>query len=91
MAEKIEGDQAFRREGLLGRNPEMTFGGALSFLRRNYSRDLSDVDIAVTGIPFDMATSNRPGTRFGPRAIRSASVGLAELEAYPLVSTLFNI
>ena len=31
MGEKIEGDQVFRREGLLGRNPEMTFGGALSF------------------------------------------------------------
>ena len=83
MGNEIEGDQAFRRDDLLGRNPEMTFGGALSFLRRNYSRDLSEVDIAVTGIPFDMATSNRPGTRLGPRAIRAASVGLAELEAYP--------
>ena len=83
MENGIEGDQAFRRKDLLGRNPEMTFGGALSFLRRNYTRDLDDVDIAVTGIPFDMATSNRPGTRLGPRAIRAASVGLAELEAYP--------
>ena len=83
MSEQIEGDQAFRRESLLGRNPEMTFGGALSFLRRNYTKDLTNVDIAVTGIPFDMATSNRPGTRFGPRAIRAGSVGLAELEAYP--------
>jgi agmatinase len=61
----------------------MTFGGALSFLRRNYTKDLSNVDIAVTGVPFDMASSNRPGSRFGPRAIRAGSVGLAELEAYP--------
>ena len=83
MAEPNAGDQAFRREELFGRNPEMTFGGALSFLRRNYTKDLKNVDIAVTGIPFDMATSNRPGTRFGPRAIRAGSVGLAELEAYP--------
>ena len=83
MSEKIEGDQAFQREDLLGRNPEMTFGGALSFLRRNYTKDLSNVDIAVTGVPFDMASSNRPGSRFGPRAIRAGSVGLAELEAYP--------
>ena len=60
MGKEIEGDQAFRREDLLGRNPEMTFGGAF-FLRRNYSRNLTDIDIAVTGIPFDMATSNRPG------------------------------
>ncbi len=83
MAEPSTGDQAFRREQLFGRDPEMTFGGALSFLRRNYTKDLKNVDIAVTGIPFDMATSNRPGTRFGPRAIRAGSVGLAELEAYP--------
>jgi agmatinase len=62
---------------------EMTFGGAVSFLRRNYTRDLDQADIAVSGIPFDMATSNRPGARFGPRAIRAASVGLAELHAYP--------
>ncbi len=61
----------------------MTYGGALSFLRRSYTRDLSDAHIAVSGIPFDMATSNRPGARFGPRAIRAASVGLAELDAYP--------
>lgn len=83
MPDPIQGDQAFRRKDLSGRNPEMTFGGALSFLRRNYTKDLTNVDIAVTGIPFDMATSNRPGTRFGPRAIRAGSVGLAELEAYP--------
>lgn len=61
----------------------MTYGGALSFLRRTYTRDLADADIAVSGIPFDVATSNRPGARFGPRAIRAASTGLAELDAYP--------
>ena len=77
------GDQAFRSESLLGRLPEMTYGGALSFLRRRYTRDIAGADIVVSGIPFDMATSNRPGARLGPRAIRAASVGLAELDAYP--------
>jgi agmatinase len=33
----------------------------------------ADVDAAVIGVPFDTATSYRPGTRFGPEAIRSAS------------------
>ncbi len=80
---RLEGDQAFRSPQLAGRDMEMTFGGAVSFLRRNYTRDLDQADIAVSGIPFDMATSNRPGARFGPRAIRAASVGLAELHAYP--------
>jgi agmatinase len=52
---------------------EPTFGGALSFMRRRYSRDLAGVDAVVWGIPFDQATTNRPGARFGPRAIRAAS------------------
>ncbi len=42
-------------------------------MRRKYTRDLTGVDIAVTGIPFDQAVTNRPGTRFGPEAIRKAS------------------
>ena len=44
--------------------------GELSFGRRRYTRDLDGVDIAVVGIPFDSGTVNRPGARFGPRAIR---------------------
>ena len=80
---RIRGDQAFRSPQLAGRDMEMTFGGAVSFLRRNYTRDLDQADLVVSGIPFDMATSNRPGARFGPRGIRAASVGLAELDAYP--------
>jgi agmatinase len=38
--------------------------------------ELDDVDVAVVGIPFDTATSRRPGARFGPEAIRAASIGL---------------
>jgi agmatinase len=33
----------------------------------------ADVDAAVLGVPFDTATSFRPGARFGPEAIRSGS------------------
>ncbi|MGY9045859.1 MAG: agmatinase, partial [Rhodobacterales bacterium] len=47
--------------------------GAPSFLRRRYTKDLKGVDVAVTGIPFDQSVTNRPGCRFGPRAIREAS------------------
>ncbi|MEM6305677.1 MAG: agmatinase [Pseudomonadota bacterium] len=66
-------DHAFTREGLKGPSFELTFGGATSFLRRRYTKDLSGIDIAVTGVPFDQAVTNRPGTRLGPRAIREAS------------------
>jgi len=58
---------------LMGGSPEATFGGALSFMRRRYSRDLDRVDAAVWGIPFDQSVTNRPGARFGPSAIRRAS------------------
>ena len=56
---------------------EPTYSGALSFLRRRYTKDLTDCDIAVVGVPFDLATTNRPGARMGPRAIREASASLA--------------
>lgn len=70
---KRQVDQAFTRESLRGLSHENTFGGATSFLRRRYSKDLAGANIAVTGIPFDQAVTNRPGTRLGPRAIREAS------------------
>lgn len=66
-------DLAFTRDDLKGCAFENTFGGAMSFLRRKYTKDLKGVDLCVTGIPFDQAVTNRPGTRFGPRAIREAS------------------
>lgn len=66
-------DEAFTRKDMRGVSFENTFGGATSFLRRRYTKDLTGVDIAVTGIPFDQAVTNRPGTRLGPRAIREAS------------------
>ena len=77
------GDQAFTSADALGRTAEMTYGGALSFLRRRYSRDLTGIDVVVSGIPFDGATTYRSGCRLGPRAIRAASVQLAELGAFP--------
>ena len=66
-------DHAFTRESTRGLSYENAFAGAPSYLRRRYSKDLSGVDLAVTGIPFDQAVTNRPGCRFGPRAIREAS------------------
>ena len=67
------GDEAFRRENLKGTQWEPTYAGALSFMRRKYTRDLSGVDIAITGVPFDQAVSHRSGTRMGPEGIRKAS------------------
>jgi agmatinase len=49
------------------------FAGIRTFMRAPYVTDLAGVDAAVYGIPFDTATTYRPGPRFGPEAIRSAS------------------
>ncbi len=78
-----EGDSAFRAEGFREHLVEMTYGGALSFLRRRYTRELGGVDVAVMGFPYDASVTYRPGCRLGPRAIRAASVQLAELRAFP--------
>ena len=81
MDKKIT-DHAFVREDLYGTTPEPTYGGALSFCRRKFTRDLTGVDVAVIGIPLDTATTNRPGARFGPRAIRAASSIMAWEKPY---------
>ena len=75
-------DEAFTNPELRGVSHENTFGGATSFLRRLYTKDLAGVDIAVTGVPFDQAVTNRPGTRLGPRAIREASTLQSPDEPY---------
>lgn len=66
-------DLAFTRTDPRGLSYENAFGGAVSLLRRRYTKDLAGVDLAVLGVPFDQAVTHRPGTRFGPRAIREAS------------------
>ncbi len=74
---KFWGDHAIAATDLQSFPDEITYAGVPSFLRRPYRKDLTDVDVAVVGVPFDTATTNRPGTRFGPRGIRAASVQLA--------------
>ena len=49
------------------------FAGIRTFMRLPHTTELTGVDAAVYGIPFDTATSYRTGPRFGPEAIRSAS------------------
>ena len=70
---KTQIDLAFTRKGRRGLAYENAFSGATSFMRRAYSKDIATADLVVTGIPFDQAVTHRPGTRFGPRAIREAS------------------
>jgi agmatinase len=52
------------------------YAGVKTFARCPLVDDPEGVDVAVLGIPFDTATTNRPGARFGPEAVRSASIAL---------------
>lgn len=83
MTKKTAGDNAFTAESLYGLEVEPTYAGALSFMRRKYTRELTGVDVAVTGVPMDLATTNRPGARFGPAGVRRASANLAWAQPYP--------
>jgi agmatinase len=49
------------------------YTGLRTFARCPHVTDATDVDVAVVGVPFDTATSYRPGARFGPQAIRAGS------------------
>ena len=58
----------------LGDKPD--YAGLLSFAGAPYTEDpaeLTGVDVAIVGAPVDDLVSDRPGARFGPRAIRAAS------------------
>lgn len=52
------------------------FMGIPTFMRLPATRELSGVDVAVMGVPFDSGVSYRSGARFGPRKIREASLTL---------------
>ncbi len=83
-------DYAITRPDLRGTVEEPTYSGITSFLRRKYTRDLDGVDLVITGVPLDTATSNRPGARFGPRSIRAASTMLAWERPYGMAIDPFD-
>lgn len=83
MARSGKGKPQLQWEDVKGGRWQPTFSGISTFLRRPHTQNLAGVDIAVSGIPFDNATTNRPGTRFGPRALRNISHDLGDLKSFP--------
>lgn len=83
-------DHAFTARGLTGAASDPTYAGALSFMRRTFTKTLKGADAVVWGIPFDAAVSNRPGARFGPQAIRRASAIFDNDPQYPFDADLFE-
>jgi agmatinase len=63
-----------QRWASVGEKPD--YAGPLSYGGASYTQDaafLEDADVAIVGAPVDELVSDRPGTRFAPRAIRAAS------------------
>ena len=62
---------------------EQTYSGPHTFLRAQRATRPDVGDFAILGVPLDIATSNRPGARLGPAAVRAASAQLADIKSYP--------
>src|SRR5690606_5249464 len=83
-------DHAFLSGPSLGAATDPTYAGALSFMRRRFSKKVAGAAAVVWGIPFGAAVSNRPGARFGPQAIRRASAIFDNDPQYPFAADLFE-
>jgi agmatinase len=83
-------DHAFTARSNTGGAGDPTYAGALSFMRRRYTKNVKGADAVVWGIPFDAAVTNRPGARFGPQAIRRASAIFDGDPQYPFHLDIFD-
>ncbi|MCZ4282789.1 agmatinase [Kiloniella laminariae] len=85
------GDNAFTANSLYGTDVEPMYSGATSFMRRKYTRDLTEADVAISGIPYDCAVTGRSGTRLGPQAVRRASSNLSWAPHFPSGLDVFEV
>ena len=68
-------DPLERWRGRHGSADKPDYAGLLTYAGMPYTEDpaeLAGVDVAIVGAPMDELVSDRPGTRYGPRAIRAA-------------------
>ena len=65
-----------RSISLFSRGHQPAFAGINTFMKAPYCEDVrqvGDYEAAFVGVPFDTGTTYRPGTRFGPQAVRRIS------------------
>ena len=77
-------------------NDRPSYVGPVSFSQLPWIEDPAEIsrmkaDIAIIGAPFDDATTHRPGTRFGPRAIREAQYQTGILHSLQLGVDPFEV
>ena len=74
-----------------GLNP--LYAGIQTMLKLDYLEDarrVGEFDVAFLGIPFDLGTTFRPGTRFGPQGIRRASAQYTSYYSFEMGVDLFE-
>ena len=60
--------------------------------KMNRAFDADEIDVVISGIPWDQTTTGRPGARFGPASIRKASAHLDwELRRWPWDFSVFDV
>ena len=65
-----------RSISLFSRGHQPAFAGINTVMKMPYCEDVrkvGDYEAAFVGVPFDTGTTYRPGTRFGPQAVRRIS------------------
>ncbi len=75
------------------RGPLPLYAGINTMLKLPYEEDArkaSDYDVAFMGVPFDIGTTFRPGTRFGPQGMRRASVQYTSFYSFEMGVDLFE-
>jgi agmatinase len=72
-------------------NSYSIFANIYSYMGRPLTRDPDEADVFVIGLPYDLGTSGRSGTRGGPNGIRNASANLRwEAKRWPWDFDLFE-
>ena len=67
------------------------FANTFSYMGVPISRDIEASDLVIMGIPYDLATTGRAGTRHGPQAVRRASANLRwEEKRWPWTFNAFD-
>ncbi len=69
------------------------YAGINTMLKLPYMEDVnraSDYDVSFIGVPFDIGTTFRPGTRFGPQGMRRASVQYTSFYSFEMGVDLFE-
>ena len=67
-------DNRFPRSPFDPPQENIPYSGIATFARYPLWQPGQEMDAVVLGVPYDEGTTYRPGTRFGPRAIRDASM-----------------